>query len=934
MVNKWRWLGIAFALTSMLSILVTLFPNSLVHGADVQIGPIQLIVIILCVVLLLFGLNMVRKVTNTSDLKLAINQYVFILTLCVIGLVLNLISLRIYIPRIWLQKVSNLRWAIDWLVLVIAFYKFFVWRNEQTILSTIVNKIKAALIFIQSNYGVIIALVTIILCLFSDIFRGAVWVYTLFLTMGFGFSLWLISPKKRMIFAPVFAPIIGYAIASVFGSWLVMLDFPVNSWAKSYTIIIILLNLLLVAVWIKMNPFWQNHFGWKSALNDLSIGYFAVILVVLPVVIGGMKFSTFRGNLDDAHNYMSMAYYLAETRFSLHENVGMLFQVNPALYLGGVALSTRWSSSMLMAYSSFVAGIPIYRFDFAFSTLPLSLLLLPVYKIFKETRLGKVSSFLLAMGISAGYYAQMVLDSRAVSCITSLPVVLGLVFLIARIWDDKENWFQGWPIYFGEMLLLTILTSALFTLYPEILTILGLGIFIGALYYTLYRSVQVKKTILLFLSAASSILIIYVTLPSYIKFFISQITVSQDLYVSWQTHFFSWIFNDFPAGIWGLNLYQINDVLSPIIQVYAYILTAMLIVAWGVLIFRRSQTETVFQMGGFIMTAGAILFAYMYFRGQYWQAGKMFTYVYPFTMIFIAFIPYEIKGPKLPSFPAIPRLVPQTLIFFWLVLLAVTSLYRFAIVTRGMTYPFYLGGTDYSEEEYHSMYNWETQGFIDILKKTGNVVWLASATTSQDMIWALSMPSDIKVFNTHPMIGSAFPTITLNLTYLSNNLPDYLIVSNDIWRWNKNTAYLNPILFDQQFSLIKLGHQLPDVPLLIGMRNDNIYHINGDYWVGTEGWLAFLSPEKCEAILSGNGLISGKYPSLELVIDSKPSNSETVISFGDKRPFQFLIPLEKGYNLVSIKITEGLLEKPKAGPPTAYFKNMSINYSCKSNALR
>jgi len=928
MISKWRWAGAGLILVSILFILLVIFPGTIVSDADTKLGPIQVNFIILFFFTALLGIRISQIVTKTSELKEVFNQFWFVLILCLLGLALNLISFRVFIPGGWRPQIRSLRWVINWLVLTIALYKIFIWRNEKFIGRAVVKKLAPVFVFIQHNYWIIIVLGIAALSLVSDVFSGVVRAYTLFLAMGFGFSLWLISPNGRMTLAPAFAPIIGYSIVSVFGSWLVMLDLPVKEWTASYTVVVVLLNLLFALAWIKKNPSWENQIAWKSALNDLSIGYFAIILIILPVVIGDMRFSTFRGNQDDAHNYMSMAYYLAGTKFSLHENLEMLFQLNPALYLGGLVLSTRWSSSMLMAYSSIVAGIPIYRFDFAFSTLPFALLMAPIYKTLKEIGLDVRFLFFLVIGISAGYYGQVVLDSRAVSYCTSLPVVLAFVILLARIWDDGESTFKGLPIYLGELLLLTIFILALFVLYPEILTILGLGIFIGALYYVLYKSFQIKKTILLFLSAAFSALIIYITLPIYIKFLVQQITGSQNMYVPWHMHFFAWIFYDFPAGLWALNPYQINEALSPIIQFYAYVLTVILIVTWGVLIFRRSEANTMVQMSGFIMTAGAILFAYMYFRGQYWQAGKMFTYVYPFTMIFVAFIPHELKALKLPKFPASLHLILEALILCWLALVAGSSVYRFVIVARGTTYPFYLGGTGHGFEDYKLIYNWDIQSFMDILKKPDTVVWLASDSAAQDIIWSLSMDPEIKVFNTHPIIGNAAQAIALNQTFLSTNLPDYLIVSNDIWNWNKNTSQITPILFDQEFSLINIARKLPDVPLLIGMRNDPTYHYNGDYWIGQEGWLVFLSPAKCEAIFSGDALTVDEYPSLDILIDSEPFNKGTVVSLVDKQPFQFPVLLEEGYNFVPIKISEGFLQDSQSWTPVAYFQNMTINYTC------
>ncbi len=779
--------------------------------------------------------------------------------------------------------------------------------------------------------SLIVITITIVLCIFSDIIRGMVWLYTLFLVMGLGISIWLVGRKDRFTVAFALAPAIGYACISILGSWLVALDFPVSTWANSLSVAFISFNLLLFVIWKRKNSVTLTQVQWKTVLNDLSLGYLGIIVAILPVVIGGMKFSTFRGNPDDAHNYMSMAFYLTYMPFSGQTNINLLFQKNPALYLGGKLLYTRWGSSMLMAYASFIAHVPIYRFDFAFSVLPFGLLLIPVYKTLKETRLGNILSMLLALGISTGYYEQVIVDMRAVAHSTGLPVLFALVFFIVRIWDNRDDLVSRWSTYLGEIIILVLLITALFALYPEILLIMGLGILIAVPYYILQKTIQLRKALLISLSGVCAAFIIYFTMPFQLKFFLVQVGAAGAIGdQSWISIFYSWLFDDFPDGAWGLNPYQLNRLLISIFQSYAYVLSVILVVAWLFFIVGRARMETIHQISGFIITGAGIFALYFYIHRGYWQIGKIVTYIYPFAIIFAAFIPYVIRDIKFPTSTSIFYNISQYLIFSWIILFVSTSAYRFLIVEQGSEYPFYLKFTGHTVENYHQIYNWEIEPFLHVVRtEPRTVIWLAGNTAYEDILWGLSLPPNNSVFNTNPITGSVTSTIEPSLAYLSRNIPDYLIISNDIEQWNKDLEFV-PVLSDQEFSLIKLSHQLPHSPMLIGLRNSPQYYhpYHQDFWVGTEGWLEFLSPGNCEATITSNSLIANHSSDINLAVTALPANETRNFTIKNKGIVDIPIPLQKGYNFISLQVVN--VVDAVTWEPTIYFPDMHINYNCSS----
>jgi len=94
-------------------------------------------------------------------------------------------------------------------------------------------------------------------------------------------------------------------------------------------------------------------------------------------------------------------------------------------------------------------------------------------------------------------------------------------------------------------------------------------------------------------------------------------------------------------------------------------LLLLLVITLFVLLFGGKKLEMIFYLSMLLVMGGSLEFLYLYLRGQLWQAGKAFTYAYPFLMISIAVLPFGLeKIGKQKFIYAIAR----ALVSIWLVL--------------------------------------------------------------------------------------------------------------------------------------------------------------------------------------------------------------------------------------------------------------------------
>jgi hypothetical protein len=308
------------------------------------------------------------------------------------------------------------------------------------------------------------------------------------------------------------------------------------------------------------------------------------------------------------------------------------------------------------------------------------------------------------------------------------------------------------------------------------------------------------------------------------------------------------------------------------------------------------------------------VFAYLCLRGQLWQAGKCFTYTYPFFMIVLAVAPGSLAiSPQGALLVKAARLLAAA----WLASQAALIVYRPVGILLGLPYPYdSLQGpfNDYpfaaraegaAADSLRPAYSWDIEPFLARLDgQAPGVLWISTSNGAQDMFWALAMPQHLRVYTVSPHAGH-LDTRALTHRQLSLDRPDYLLISRSVWQLNTAPQGAALLYSDDQFSLINLTEWPPSIPLLIGLRGGTLKGTD-DALTGVSirntGSMEFWSPGTCRVTLPARLVF--RAPSgtdLRLHLVTQPAG--VAIGTGRVQPGQVFInfPLAPGYNTVTLQ---------------------------------
>ena len=214
-----------------------------------------------------------------------------------------------------------------------------------------------------------------------DVAIGIILNFFSFTLIGIGPALFLLSSENRFQTAVVIAPALGYAMTSIAGTYAILLDYPVSEWAITWLIIGTAISFLLcLTFFLKVRGGYANVN--RQFFLFFSAGIFlTMVLIMAPMVIGGLHFTLLRGNGTDCFNYITLARYLDHEPYSwaMSANFEGLINRHPSYPLAKVLLNYRWATSAMLAWTARVARIPIYRFEYGYSLLSFILSFGPVF---------------------------------------------------------------------------------------------------------------------------------------------------------------------------------------------------------------------------------------------------------------------------------------------------------------------------------------------------------------------------------------------------------------------------------------------------------------------------------------------------------------------------------------------------------------------------
>jgi hypothetical protein len=747
----------------------------------------------------------------------------------------------------------------------------------------------------------ILVLTTVISAAFSDVFRGAFLLFLFYFLMGIGPALLLLAKDGRAWFAFAIAPVLGLCIVTIIGSLLVTLNLTVSVWAQPFLWISGLISGIISIYFVRKIPQIFSRLDRKETATLFIVYAFTFVFAILPVAIGGLKLSALRGNPDDANNYMGMALILKNVPLSTagSVNVGALFNLNPIYPRAFKILSEeRWASSAVLAWASLVTGIPIYRFDFAFAASFLVLLVGPVFALARSLKLSHFFSALVSLSICLGFYAQLVLDIRALSEINSFPILILLTLMIINILQGSRHW--------GEYILVALLTASLMFVYPEIFPTTGLGILLFFSYCLIRRRVGIKKTIGLATSAISGVAIAWLSQPTLFHFFFGQVSFSIRSRVEWERAFFDWLNLDSFAGVLGLSPYQFN---SAFLQVFLSIIGFILICIFIIIIintFRQNIASLSRIMFACLSVSGMIIFSYFSLTNQYWQADKGFTFVYPFLMLMLAagiqeiFLPKDLIKPDI----SLTSKIAKGFIVFWFVSQAALGIYRVINSGIGFDYPYYIAIGKNTPDIYSTKYAWDTKPYQTIFGNRTPTVWTSAFYQVEEFL-DLALEKDAKLIPTSLISGV---TPLLDTVQLPTEAPDYLLVTRNQLPFIDERLKQYVVNENQSLVLFQPPFNNLDTPLVVGVSSYSRGEIailmvgeNYDLYglIVDNGYMEFYSPRQGNVTISADFFRSnGDQPPLDPIqIISYPGSKSQELHVAEN-PVTIEIVAQPGLNII------------------------------------
>lgn len=543
-----------------------------------------------------------------------------------------------------------------------------------------------------------------------NIALGIFLIYCLLALIGLGPSL-LIFSENTANRALSLSPAIGLVLTTLIGTYLVLLDIPALSWGIIWPCAAIGLSLIMTFSRIKYaSPLNIN----KKELWIFLAGLFLTLLLInLPMLLGHLNFTILRGNGTDDFNYITTAGYLLHEPYSWAASTPLqtLIDKHPSYDLARQLLTERWSTSMLMAWSSAVTHLPLYQLEYGFTTLFFIITFSCAFEfaLLLELKIGY--ALLVALAIVVGFWGQFVLDIRAMSQISALPLLVFLACLLASI--ESSNNKNRLLIFLG------LVCTAIIFLYTEIVFLLALGIFIFTLIQLLTKKNKLSTIVNNYCLILSVILISGFPAATHLShFFEKQTGLALFHKNNWDSAYFHWLYKSLPLlGFWGLADFDVKGLISsPAISLgllialvlLSILLTLLLLYAlyYLTLKIKNINLNNALLLSLAFFSAAFIGFLYLILRQQYWAAGKVLSYGYPFIYFLVAVIGLKLTSLLTPNLKF--QLLGKMTVMLWLILQCSFGVYRIFFAVEGKGYPNYI-----SQHGEYRQHDWDISNLIE-----------------------------------------------------------------------------------------------------------------------------------------------------------------------------------------------------------------------------
>jgi hypothetical protein len=514
-----------------------------------------------------------------------------------------------------------------------------------------------------------------------------------------GLAIVVLSTFRRLTYANALpSPIIGTCVLSILTTILYRWDVPVHITMLCATAISSA-TVLAFPLWIR-GAYGTDASNRVDIIIRTVCFLVVIVLILSPHYLGVERFAVFQGNRHDAVNYLTGAFGFANYTYSYLKSLDVGTESAAGLLSASQMLGERPSVSLLYAafnklfsddfLSNAYEYCSIGQLNFYFAFLYFVLAIFP-----NRQRVAHIASAAFAVG----FFGQYIFDINAWSELFAVPVLLvfftdycrSLLFSqAADDFGDREAQVAGDDVKELRMrrhaksvfifLRLPVSSAGLFFLYPEISPVAGVACG-GALMFTVASDVMhgnrnaVMKAMRT--SAVLAVLILLIASGYWngtAKFFLKQLHMATAVKVNWQYAFQAYLLGGGPevshqinsatgsdylfyaliaapgtflAGFMGLYFLQPQHIWTkPWDFLHLFISLGLLlgfvtIVSGVVFAFRdefsnRMKRKSLFRL----LAVGAFLTFIipvgLFFKGQYWAAGKGLSMLCPF--VFVALI--------------------------------------------------------------------------------------------------------------------------------------------------------------------------------------------------------------------------------------------------------------------------------------------------------
>ena len=728
---------------------------------------------------------------------------------------------------------------------------------------------------------------------------------------GLGPSMLALGPRASRVAIAACAPLTGLALALLAATFAVQLDLPLHSCAWPLTAGLLASSALCALAALRLRGRTPDARAEASPpLRDYGLLFaLAAALLLAPALIGGPRTTTLKGNLYDDLNYVIGARYVGAHPLSWQasESSAALVRTDPGLLLVKRFLwSERTPVLSLLAWSALLVARPVIEVEFAFTLVFFLLAVGPAYLLCLDLGVPPLVRFLAPLAVACGFWAQIVLDLRAMGQIVNLPLSLGLCWFAQRSLSGRSTAPPAGSVVLGSLLLCTAGLG-----YPEMVPSLAWGL-AAALAWGAFGTRLARSTVRSWGLALLGALLLLTTQGVFFWRLLARqlyLSVVRGPAMDWQGDWFRFLQTPSPlAGHWGLAwgpLCASTAWRSASVSLASLLTLALALVLARVLVraVRRNRTNVSPLAPSFVALATLAAFvsgflvqdAVMHLVGNPWAGAKALSYGFPyFTLLMAGVLAWPRPKRRV---PALLRPVLQGAILVWLLSQSAFALFRIVQSPEGATYFVY--GEPFHRSSRSVGFDPDWRSFKTPLARTrGTVVWSFQPEVWESELFNVSFGRLTHLIPLLP-IDHYWRNFLIDSPYApSLPLPGYLLVNRHFWG---DTLQPGQTIVHQtpHTRLLRLPSDQWRRPFLFGVFSPSSASLHrtpneGNVSLPCEIWVYTPQPADLQLALSSQ--------SPQLVVARSPRSARELWRGQVTPDHQPVIPLVRGLNVIQLAL--------------------------------